>query len=98
MESKEVVGIDIPLKLEINFLKYVVIPSFDEDLELANKAARKAWMRTTAADNYGNRLDHLMRAFNIVSNLGEAKVMLEKLERKEQEEREILLLERKPGG
>lgn len=94
-EREEMSRIRIPLDFKIDFLEYVVIPSFGEDLHFENNAAREIWMRNTAGSDFNPHLDRLMIAFNTITTKAEAK--LEKaqakaeLERKEEREFQLRL-------
>lgn len=76
-----------------------MIPSFGEDLNFENNAAREIWMRNTAGADFNPHLDRLMIAFNTITTLEKAEAKLEKaqaeskaeLERKEEREFQLRL-------
>ncbi len=81
-------GFRIPLEVKIDFLEYVVIPSFG--VTLHPPQTRESWMREIADKNY-DRLDVLMNMFNTVTTLEQAHARLEKEEAKFETERQFLL-------
>jgi len=68
---------EISLDEEIQFLKSVVIPSFDVDREFKTSKERKEWMRLKA-EKYltKDKADELMDRFGIVSTLEKAEEKL----------------------
>jgi hypothetical protein len=87
---------EISLDEEIQFLKSVVIPSFDEDREFKTSKERKEWMKVTAKDDGwpDNKAALLNRIYSAISTLDEAKAEKEKLEAKQ----ERLQQPAAPGG
>lgn len=88
-------GFQIPLESEIDFLKNIVIPSFNPRFQLVDGDARENWMRNSAGDAYGSYLDRLMIAFSTITSKEEAEVKLKEtkfeLQTKTKEEREFRL-------
>jgi Fe2+ transport system protein B len=80
-------GFQIPIELKINFLEYVVKPSFG--VTHTPEKPRDLWMREFAGLLYGDHLDILMIAFNTIETLQEAKEELEKARAKEELEKAL---------
>jgi hypothetical protein len=82
----------VPIELKINFLEYIVIPSFGPHARNDSKT-RKEWMREIARNAYGDSLDILMLIYNTVETLeqAEAKLKEERAEEKLKAEREFFL-------
>jgi hypothetical protein len=88
-------GFQIPIELKINFLEYVVKPSFG--VTHTPEKPRDLWMREFAGLLYGDHLDILMIAFNTIETLQEAKEELEKARADRAVEREFMLQQQRAG-
>ena len=84
-------GYQIPIEIKIDFLEYVVKPSFG--VAQTPEKPRDLWMREFAGFAYGDHLDRLMIAFNTIETLQEAKEELEiaKERSKRAAEREFII-------
>jgi hypothetical protein len=69
----------IPIEMKINFLEYVVKPSFD--VAHTPEKPRELWMREIAGLLYGDHLDILMIVFNTIETKEELEKAKEELEK-----------------
>jgi hypothetical protein len=82
-------GFVIPLETKINFLEFIVVPSFGRPCD--DLKTREEWMRETAGERYGENLEILLILYNTIQTLAEAESELAAYEAKSEREREFLL-------
>jgi ribosomal protein L12E/L44/L45/RPP1/RPP2 len=58
-------GFQIPVETRINFLEFIVIPSF---VVSHPSQTREDWMRSTAGDVYGDQLENLILSVNFIQS------------------------------
>jgi hypothetical protein len=80
-------GFQIPIETKINFLEYILIPSFVVPLD--SSQTREDWMRNTAGKVYGDNLEILISSTKYITSLerAEAKIGEERAERERLAER-----------
>jgi hypothetical protein len=86
----------IPIEMEINFLEYVVKPSFG--VAHTPEKPRELWMREIAGLLYGDYLDILMIVFNTIETLQEAKEELEKAKEELEKARKFIFQQQRAGS
>jgi hypothetical protein len=67
-------GFQIPIQTKIDFLEYIVVPSFTVTLD--SSQTREDWMRNTAGTTYGDKLDILIYSTNVITSLQRAEAKL----------------------
>jgi hypothetical protein len=75
-------GFQIPIETKIDFLEYILIPSFVVSLD--SSQTREDWMRNTAGKVYGDNLEILITSTKYITSL-------ERAERERLAERAFLL-------
>eukprot|EP00981_Chlorochromonas_danica_P013835 scaffold6913_cov169-Ochromonas_danica.AAC.1 len=77
---------EISVNEEIQFVRSILIPSFDKDNQFKTSKERKEWIKATAKDDGWpeNMATLLNRIYSTISSLDEAKAEKEKLEAKQE--------------
>jgi hypothetical protein len=99
----EMTVVKVSLDLRINFLEFVVIPSFAPRLCLSNEVAREAWMTERFQTSFGELSDDFLKEllvlFGTITTEEKAINKLKELEDKQErlEERAFILQQQQAG-